>query len=101
MQLTRIIAFVAGAILMASLLEARPGTQKKWTVVQREGNTVVLEAGSGGTHVLDLGGKDLPPRYWALVHAKEGAVVRNGIVDDASRDEALKRVRELQQKLSR
>ena len=101
MQVTRTIAVVAGAILMASLLEARPETQKKWTVVQREGNTVVLEAGSGGTHVLDLGGKDLPPRYWALIHAQEGAVLRNGIVDDASRDEAIQRVRELQRKLTR
>ena len=100
MRLSRIIAIVAGAVLMAGLLQAQPDRHEKLTVVQREGSTVVVEM-SGATRVLDLSGKDLPPEYWALIHAQEGAVIRDGIVDEASRDAALQRVRDLQKKLSR
>jgi hypothetical protein len=90
------ILFVASVLVAAGLAERRSAA-RIFTVVEREGGTVVIEEHGGARRVVRLReAVRLPPEYRGLAGASEGDVFRGGEADPAGRSEARQRVRRLQ-----
>lgn len=94
-----ISALLGAAVLGSTFTEGRTASPPIWTVGGREGDTLLLEDGSGVGRVIVLDDKDLPVELLALQAAPEGAHIQDGRVDPSARRQRERAVRRLQLKL--
>jgi len=92
------ILILAGVLLVLGMPEGRPAPCG-FTVLQREGRTLVVEDEGGAQRVIQLKRGRVREPYRGLLGAAEGDVFCDGLADPERGREARLRVQRLQQRL--